>query len=55
MRNVIGAVVLVVVLVLALPVFFALNGGAIAATLGFFLKKNGEEVNEGSELIELNR
>lgn len=51
----IGAVILVVALLVAIPVFFFLNGGAIAAVLGFLLKKNGEEVNEGSELIELNR
>ncbi|QYG94724.1 hypothetical protein HC251_21325 [Iamia sp. SCSIO 61187] len=51
----IGAIIIAVVLVVVIPVGVALSGGAIAGTLGFFLKKEGEAANEGSELIELNR
>ncbi|NLV56967.1 MAG: hypothetical protein GXY13_15315 [Acidimicrobiales bacterium] len=51
----IGAVVIVVVLLVAIPIFVAVNGAVIAAALGQFLKSNGEATNEGSELIPLNR
>ncbi len=51
----VGAIVLAVVLVVVFPVVVALSGAGAAGVLGFFLKKEGEAVNEGSELIELNR
>lgn len=51
----IGAIALAVVLVIVFPVAFAMSGGAAAAILGHFLKQTGETVNEGSELIELNK
>ena len=50
-----GAVAIVVVLVIAIPVGVALSGAAVAGILGFSLKREGEAANEGSELIELNR
>jgi hypothetical protein len=50
-----GAIALAVVLVVVFPVVVALSGAAGAGILGFFLKKEGEASNEGSELIELNR
>jgi hypothetical protein len=52
---VIGAIVLAVVLVIVIPVGVAMSGAAIAGILSFFLTKEGEAANEGSELIELNR
>ncbi|MGE3620241.1 MAG: hypothetical protein AB7L84_07250 [Acidimicrobiia bacterium] len=50
-----GALVIVVVLLVAIPVGVALTGGAVAGLLGWRLKENGEATHEGSELIELNR
>ena len=50
-----GAVGLIIIIVLVLPVIFLMTGGAIAALLGWLLRDNGEATHEGSELIELNR
>jgi len=52
---VIGAIVIAVILVLVIPVGVALSGAVGAGVLGHVLKRTGEELNEGSELIELNR
>lgn len=51
----VGAVIIVIALLVVIPVFVALQGAAIAAVLGQFLKSNGEATNEDSELIPLNR
>ncbi len=48
-------IILAVVLVIVFPITVALSGAVASGVLGFFLKQNGETVNEGSELIELNR
>lgn len=48
-----GAVVIVAVLLL-IPVGVILSGAVLAAILGWSLKDDAEERNEGSELIELN-
>jgi hypothetical protein len=50
-----GAVAIIIVLVIAIPVGVLVSGGVFAGILGFSLKKEGEAANEGSELIELNR
>ena len=50
-----GAVGLIIIIVLVLPVIFLMTGGAIAALLGWLLRDNGEATHEGSELIELNQ
>ncbi len=50
-----GAVAIIIVLVVAIPVGVLISGGVMAGVLGFSLKKEGEAANEGSELIELNR
>lgn len=50
----IGPILITLVLVVALPVTFFVMGTVISVTLGHFLTKNGEAVNEGSELIDLN-
>ena len=50
-----GAIALAVILVVVFPVVVALSGAAAAGILGYFLKETGEVLNEGSELIELNR
>jgi hypothetical protein len=50
-----GAVVIVLVLVIVLPVLIMMTGPLIAGALGWSLKDDAEARNEGSELIELNR
>ena len=51
----IGAIILAIVLVIAIPVGVLMSGGAAAAIIGHFLKEEGEASHPGSELIELNR
>ncbi|OWY60538.1 hypothetical protein B7486_68630 [cyanobacterium TDX16] len=48
-----GAVAIVVVLLL-IPVAVVMSGAVLAAILGWSLKTDAEDRNEGSELIELN-
>ena len=50
-----GAVIIVIVLVVILPIAFILSGLLVAIILGAALKQNGEATHEGSELIDLNR
>lgn len=49
-----GAVILVVVLLVAFPVGFLMSMGGIAALLGAVLKQDGDARHEGSELVDLN-
>jgi hypothetical protein len=51
---VIGAVAIAVVIVIAIPVGVFLAGAVMAAALGTTLKEDGEDRNEGSELLDLN-
>jgi hypothetical protein len=51
----IGAIVLAVVIIIAIPMTVLISGGVAAAIIGRFLKEEGEASHEGSELIELNR
>lgn len=48
-----GAIVFLVILVIAIPVAVCMTGAVVAAILGWSLKDNGEQTHEGSELIEL--
>lgn len=50
-----GAIVLAVILVVVFPAVVALSGAGAAGLLGHFLTRTGEDQNEGSELIELNK
>ncbi len=50
-----GAVLLAIVIVVVIPVGVLISGGLAAALLGWSLKEDAEQRNEGSELIELNR
>jgi hypothetical protein len=50
-----GAVLIVIVLVVVIPVGVLISGGVAAALLGWSLKEDAEGRNEGSELVELNR
>jgi len=49
-----GAIVLVVILVVVIPVTVCMSGAVIAAILGWSLKDTAEEDHQGSELIDLN-
>jgi hypothetical protein len=51
---VIGAVIIVLVVVVALPVAFLMTGGVLSAVMGWVLKTNAEETHPNSELTELN-
>jgi hypothetical protein len=50
-----GAVIIVIVLVIALPVAVLMGTSLIAAALGWVLKDDAEARHAGSELIALNR
>ncbi|HKY68776.1 MAG TPA: hypothetical protein VJM49_20480 [Acidimicrobiales bacterium] len=50
-----GAVLMILVLVVVIPVAVMMTGPVIAAALGWALKDDAEARNEGSELIALNR
>ncbi len=50
----IGPLLIVVTLLLVLPVAFIITGGILSVVLGQSLSKEGEYLNEGSELIDLN-
>lgn len=50
-----GAIVLVALLVVGIPVGFLMSTSIAAAILGQTLTLDGESRNEGSELIALNK
>ena len=50
----IGAVIIVVVLLVVLPVGFLLGGAVLAALLGQSLDADGRKRHEGSELLDQN-
>jgi hypothetical protein len=50
-----GAILMVIVLVLVIPVAVLVSGAVVAALLGWSLKDDAEARNEGSELIDLNK
>ena len=50
----IGAIVLVVLLVLVVPVAMCMSGAVAAGLLGWSLKDAVEHDHEGSELVDLN-
>jgi hypothetical protein len=49
-----GAAIIVVVIVVALPVAYLMTGGVLSAIVGWALKANGEDTHPNSELTELN-
>jgi hypothetical protein len=51
---IIGALVLAVVIVFALPIAFLMSGTLGAIGLGWLLKENAEAIHPNSELIETN-
>jgi len=50
-----GAVVIVVVLVIAVPVAFLMVAGALTVLMGWLVQSYGEASHPGSELTDLNR
>lgn len=49
-----GAVIIVVIVVVALPVTFFVTGGVLSAVFGWVAKTHAEETHPNSELTELN-
>ena len=49
-----GPILIILALLIALPLSFFVIGTLISVLLGHSLTKEGEYMNEGSELIELN-
>lgn len=49
-----GPLLIIVGLLVVLPISFFVIGTIISVVLGHTLRKEGEYMNEGSELIELN-
>ena len=50
----IGAIILALVILVAIPVGFLMSTAAAAGVFGFLLTDNAEKENEGSELIDCN-
>jgi hypothetical protein len=50
-----GAIVLILVMVLVMPVLLFVAGLIATIPLGWSLLREAEEANAGSELIDLNR
>jgi len=48
-----GAIIITIAL-LSFPIVVGLSTAGIAALLGFFLQRDGDIRNAGSELVELN-
>ena len=48
-----GAIIIAVIIVIAIPVSIMMTGAIVAGILGWSLKDNGEATHEGSELINL--
>ena len=54
MNDVAGAIAIIIVLVVALPVIVIMSGGVIAAVIGHLVRIDVDRTHEGSELIDLN-
>ena len=52
--GVLGAVIIVIVVVVALPVTFLITGGVLSAFFGWSAKTHAEDTHPNSELTELN-
>jgi cytochrome b subunit of formate dehydrogenase len=51
---IIGALIIAVVIVFALPIAFLMSGTLGAMVMGWMLKDNAEATHPGSELIDTN-
>jgi hypothetical protein len=52
--GVLGAVIIVALVVVALPVTFLMTGGVLSAIFGWVAKTHAEDTHPGSELTDLN-
>jgi hypothetical protein len=52
---VLGPIIITVVLLVVIPVGLLMSAPIMAAILGWGIKQDVEDANEGSELIDLNR
>ena len=53
--RVLGAIVIVIVCCIAIPVAVLMSGAVLAAVIGWLVQTDVEAVHAGSELVELNR
>ena len=51
---IIGALIIAVVIVFALPIAFLMSGALGAVAVGYLLKEEAEATHPGSELIDTN-
>jgi hypothetical protein len=51
----VGAVIVAVVIVVAIPVGLMMSGAVASAIIGWALREDAVDRNEGSELVELNK
>ena len=49
-----GAAIIVIVLVIAIPVGVLMTGGLLSAVIGWFVRDEADKNHEGSELVDLN-
>jgi hypothetical protein len=52
--GVLGAVIIAVVIVVALPVAYLMTGGVLSAIFGWVAKTHAEDTHPNSELTDLN-
>ena len=50
-----GAIIIVIVCCIAIPVAVLMSGAVLAAIIGWLVQDDVERAHAGSELIELNR
>jgi hypothetical protein len=48
-----GAIIVAVIILVAIPVSVCMSGAVVAAILGWSLKDTSEQAHEGSELVDL--
>ena len=49
-----GAIAVIIALLVVIPVGVMVSGGVLAGIIGYFVQKDVDDSNEGSELIDLN-
>ena len=54
MKVMLGAAIIVIVLVIAIPVGILMSGAIGAWIIGHFLRSDADARHEGSELVDLN-
>lgn len=49
-----GVILVVIALLVVIPVGVLMTGGVLSGVIGYFVQKDVDQLNEGSELIDLN-